>query len=115
MNYQQEEVRLPCKVTWAQMAPALPPKEAVGHVRARDLCTGWIRECMDDLLKCLLPTEEWPSPLPKATVWVENDAEWERVLAGGADRGVFGFLRREEVFHVDGEPLLLGLFGSPKK
>ena len=46
---------------------------------------------------------------------MESDAEWERIVEGCAERGVFGFLRREEVFQVRGEPLFLGAFGTPKK
>ena len=39
----------------------------------------------------------------------------ERDCAGAADRGIFTFLKKQDIFHFRGTPLLNGLFGVEKK
>ena len=102
-------------VTGKQLEPALPPRGKAACVRAADLLEGWARICMDDPKKTLLPEENWPDEMPKPQVWVENQEEWNEICAGAADRGIFTFPKKQDVFHFRGTPLLNGLFGVEKK
>ena len=70
-----------------------------------------VRTCMEDPKKTLLPEESWPDELPQPQVWVENQEEWNEICAGAADRGIFTFLKKQDIFHFRGTPLLNGLFG----
>ena len=70
---------------------------------------------MEDPKKTLLPEDKWPEDLPQPQVWVENQEEWHEICAGAADRGIFNFLKKENIFHCRGTPLLNGLFGVEKK
>lgn len=115
IDYNNEEVKLPELVTWARLEPALPPLGGGARVRAADLAEGWLRECLLDPSRCLLPEEDRPKAVPPARVWVESDEEWSKVCGGAADRKLFTFLKKEEILHVGGEPVLNGLFGVPKK
>ena len=101
--------------TWKQLEPALPPRGKVACVRAADLLEGWARACMEDPKKTLLPEDKWPDELPQPQVWIENQEEWHEICAGAAERGIFTFLKEQDIFHFRGKPLLNGLFGVEKK
>ena len=115
LDYNLEEIKRPEMVTWAQIEPALPPAGKAACVRTLSLAEGWLADCLREPERCLLPPEQWPSSPPPGRVWVEDDSEWHRVCSGAAERGIFTFLRKDEVFHAKGEPVLNGLFGVPKK
>ena len=61
---------------------------------------------MEDPKKTLLPEDRWPEDLPQPQVWVENQEEWHEICAGAADRRIFTFLKKEDIFHCRGTPLL---------
>ena len=84
-------------------------------MRAADLLEGWARACMEDPTKTLLPEDKWPDELPQPQVWVESQKDWHEICAGAAERGIFTFLKEQDVFHFQGKPLLNGLFGVEKK
>ena len=56
-----------------------------------------------------------PDELPQPQVWVESHKDWHEICAGAAERGIFTFLKEQNVFHFQGKPLLNGLFGVGKK
>ena len=64
-----EEINLPEPITWAQIAPALPPADrtARGRGRAVDLAEGPVRELLRDPMRALLPPTEWLQLVPKPT------------------------------------------------
>ena len=115
IDYNGEEVKTAQLVTWRQLEPALPPPGNAGCVRAADLLEGWARACMEDPTKTLLPEDRWPYELPQPRVWVESQKDWHEICAGAAERGIFTFLKEQGVFHIQGRPLLNGLFGVEKK
>ena len=102
-------------VTWAQLEPALPPVGQAASVRAADFTSGFLRECLEDPSHALCAEAVWPETIPQGRVWVESAEEWLRICEGAARRGVFTFLRRDEIFHARGQPVLNGLFGIEKK
>ena len=81
----------------------------------RRLAGGWARVCMEDPTKTLFPEDKWPDELPQPRVWVESQKDWHEIYAGAAERGIFTFLKEQDVFRFQGKPLLNGLFGVEKK
>ena len=51
--------------------------------------------------------------MPKGKGFAEDD-EGIKIARYCVELGVFGLLKREQVFHIDGEPLLNGAFGVSK-
>ena len=48
-------------------------------------------------------------------MWAKSQKDWHEICAGAAERGIFTFLKEQDVFHFQGKPLLIGLFGVEKK
>ena len=115
VDYNGEEFKTAQLVTWKQLEPALPPLGKAGCVRAADLLKGWVRACMEDPTKILLPEDKWPDEFPQPQVWVESQKDWHEICAGAAERGLFTFPKEQDVFHFQGKLLLNGLFGVEKK
>ena len=65
VDYTVEEIKLPEAITWAQIAPALPPADWAARVRSIVLAEGPLRELLRDPMKVLLPPTEWPQPVPQ--------------------------------------------------
>ena len=63
---------------------------------------------------CTLADNAIPNPLPRPRVWVETQSEWEHICAGLAASGLVTFLRKENVYHVRGQPVLNGMFVVPR-
>ena len=63
----------------------------------------------EDPKKTLFPEDKWLDELQQPQVWVENQEEWHEICAGAADRGIFTFLKEQNIFHFRGKPLLNGL------
>ncbi|CAK0801859.1 unnamed protein product [Prorocentrum cordatum] len=115
LDYQGEEMKVPEKVTWEQIEPALPPVGQSARVRATGLVQGVLKHYLENPQLCLLPEGEWPPAVPTAKVWVDSEAEWHRICQGAARRGIFSFISARDVFKVKGVPVLNGLFGVPKR
>ena len=79
------EIKLLEPTTWAQVAPALPAADLTARVRAIDLAEGPMREFLRDPTKVLLPSTEWPQPVPQAKVSVASDDDWAEICKGCAD------------------------------
>ena len=93
----------------------MPPPRKAGCVRAADLLEGWARACMEDPTKTCCQRISGPDELPQPQVWVESQKDWHEICAGAAERGIFTFLKEQDVFHFQGKPLLNGLFGVEKR
>ena len=61
------------KVDYNREEIKLPAADLTARVRATDLAEGPIRELLRDPTKVLLPSAEWPQPVPQAKVWVASD------------------------------------------
>ncbi|CAK0857372.1 unnamed protein product, partial [Prorocentrum cordatum] len=115
LDYQGEEMKVPEKLTWEQIEPALPPVGQSARVRATGLVQGVLKHNLENPQLCLLPEGEWPTAVPTAKVWVDGEADWHRICQGAARRGIFSFISERDVFKVKGTPVLNGLFGVPKR
>ena len=100
VDFTGEEIKLPEPITWAQIAPALPPADQTARVRATDLAEGPLRELLRDPTKVLLPPTECPQPVPQTKVSVTSVDDWADMCKGCAQRGLFTFLRLQVFCHA---------------
>ena len=111
-----EEIKLPEAIhLGTDCSKLLPPANLTARVRAIVLAEGPIRELLRDPTTVLLPSAEWPQPVPHAKVWVASESDLADICKGCARRGLFTFLRPRDVFSRVGTPVLNGMFGVPKK
>lgn len=111
VDYQGEEVKVARWFTWDNVAPALPRE--VGTVPLAEVCELGCKFYVENFEAYLKPRAEWiPTKPPRVMV---DDSSWGRVCHGLVESGVCCFLEESEVFMVDDEPLLNGLFGVSKE
>lgn len=112
VNSYGEEVHVAQSVRWENIDESLPKAELSGIVSAETMCTGGMKDF-------ILHPEKWLKP-PNDRVWMKPprvmippDA-WEDMVSGLLQRNICGVIPVENVFHVNGSPILGGLFGVPK-
>ena len=112
VNGYGEEVHSALSFCWANVEHSLPQRDVAGVLDATEICSGGVRDFIVDPFKYLKPdcARAWMRP-PR--VMVSTD-EWSAVASGLVDRGICDVIPLREVLHVDGKPVLGGLFGVPK-
>ena len=110
IDYKGDEIKTAREFTWRNIAPALPKE--VGCVPLAEVCTLGARHYVENLDLFIRPPERWEKRRPPRVMVAE--AAWAEVCTGLERAGVCTFLRSSEVFQVDGQPLLNGLFGVTK-
>ena len=101
-------------LTLEQILPGLPPEGKSACVELLDLCDGDVRACVQDPSLVLGSLPDADARLPKARVLCADD-EWLKIGRELVRRGLVRPLRREEVHHFRGEPLLNSAFGVIKQ
>ena len=111
VDYKGEEVRLAQHTSWKNIAPALPRE--IGNVALTDVCE---RGCLDYV--CRFDEYLLPQDMQKLTkppkVMVE-DAAWPELCRGLIESGVCELIGKSQVFHIEGCPVLNGMFGVLKE
>eukprot|EP00971_Amphidinium_carterae_P349028 6490806-Amphidinium_carterae.1 len=102
-------------VVASQIVPALPPLGRAAQVDICSLVSASTRAWLLDPSLMLLPPEEFPCPLPSASVLVESASEFDAVVRECFIRGLMEPTSASQAFQVRGRPLLNGLFGVHKK
>ena len=115
LDYDGAEVRSPEPLTWRQVASALPKAGHGARIVASEISEEWMRDVFDDPLHSLLPRSAWPKCAGAAKVWVQNEAEWVKIIRGMAANKLVDFLRPGERFFWGGSPLGIGSFCVTKK
>lgn len=110
VDYQGEEVKVASWVSWENLAPALPKE--IGLVPLENVCTLGCKHYVESIDHFLLPREDWK--MGKAPKVMVDDDSWGDVCIGLLKAGVCILLEEDEVFKVDGVPLLNGMFGVSK-
>ena len=110
IDYSGEEVRVARSFQWKMIAAAFP--EGVGSLDLLSFCEGGTRSYVAEFEQFLLPPQD--QNLGKTPATMVNQEHWAEVCLGLVDRGVCGLMRREELYHVKGRPLLNGLFAVEK-
>eukprot|EP00435_Cladocopium_sp_Y103_P019508 s2655_g4.t1 len=110
IDYRGEEVRVAQRFSWRSISPALPPE--VGGVSLLDFCTLGTRFYVENFSAFLVPVEkQFLGRLPSVMV---QDSDWSEICQGLIDSRVCGIIPLDEVYHIQGRPLLGGLFGVGK-
>ena len=110
IDYSGEEVRVAKSFQWKMVAAAFP--EGVGTLELEAFCEGGTRSYVTDFEQFLLPPQD--QSLGKTPSIMVNQEHWAEVCRGLIERGVCGVMRREDLFHVGGRPVLNGLFAVEK-
>ena len=106
------EIHVAHSVRWENISHSLPKEGVAGILPARDVCIGGFNDFINN-------PEQWLKP-PRFRSWVKppkvmvSDGEWPRVVEGLLGRGLCGIMPLSDVLHVDGAPILGGMFGVPK-
>ena len=110
IDYKGDEVKTAREFTWQNIAPALPKE--IGRVPLADVCTLGSKHYVENLDLYIRPPDRWERHRPPRVMVPE--AAWPEVCQGLVSTGICTLLRANEVFQVDGKPLLNGLFGVSK-
>ena len=113
ISYSGEEVGVARPLSWEQMVPALPPKDACGVVDAAAVATGGIREILLNPELCMKERDAWPEVLTKVKRHTKP-GELQPIVQGLVQQGLCALTRQEAVCHVHGKPLGNGFFGVGK-
>ena len=110
IDYCGDEVLCAQSTSWANLAPAMPSE--IASVDLAEVCELGCKHYVEHFTEYLLPGE-----MQKATkgprVLVHDD-HWQEVCEGLTRNGVCTILSKSQVHHIDGQPLLNGLFGVKK-
>ena len=110
IHYSGEEVRVARPLTWEPVEPSLPSE--VGQLLLQDFCQGGVLEYVQNFEKYFLPeNEQVIGKTPR--VFVESGS-WEKLARGLLDKGLCEMLPESDIHHVNGRPLLNGLFAVSK-
>ncbi len=110
IDYKGDEVKTARQFCWNNIGPALPKE--IGQVRLEDVCELGCRHYVlhfDDFLK---PPDQWIVCKPPRVM--VSDDDWPQVCSGLVQSGLCTFLEEDDIFHVEGKPLLNGMFGVTK-
>ena len=110
LDYSGEEVKVARRFTWQMVEAALP--QGVGSLRLTDFCDQGTLEYVVSFEKCLLPPQD--QFIGKAPAIMVDHSDWAEVCRGLVARGVCGLMKREQLRHVCGRPLMNGLFAVEK-
>ena len=114
VDYTGEEVLHALPLKLEELLPSLPADGVAGSLQACEVAEGEIAEWLLNPERALLPRDQWPKPIPKATMNCSRD-EWDRLVPVLVGKGILQPIRKHEILHVEGIPLLNGAFAVPKK
>ena len=110
VDYNGDEVRVARYFRWENLEGALP--DEVGKINLEDVCELGTLQYIRSFEDYLLPKEAQVYTRPPR-VMVDEDS-WEQVCSGLVNKGICEFMPMSEVYHIEGRPLLNGLFGVSK-
>ena len=110
IDYSGEEVKVARRFTWQMIEAALP--QGVGSLVLTEFCTQGTLDYVRNFEQCLLPDQD--QHLGKTPAIMVEQSDWAEVCRGLVARGVCGPMKRGELHHVRGRPLLNGLFAVEK-
>ena len=108
IDYKGDEVKTARSFCWSNIKPALPPE--VGRVPLEEVCSLGSRFYVENF--DLFIKKPDACVMKKAPRVMVADEHWGEVCTGLA--GVCTMLPVDELYHINGRPLLNGLFGVTK-
>eukprot|EP00438_Fugacium_kawagutii_P018174 Skav226118 [mRNA] locus=scaffold1047:61528:65921:- [translate_table: standard] len=110
VDYQGDEVATAQYTSWKNVSPAIPKE--VGSVNLSELLSGGLLHYVQSFESYLL--EEHLRTYTKPPRVMVADADWEGLCVGLLGAGICKLLPESSLCHVEGKPLLNGLFGVTK-
>ena len=112
INGYGEEVHCAFQFNRANVQHSLPTRELAGALDGVVVASGGIKDFLERPMAYLKPegSRTWMKP-PRVMVRAED---WEAVAKGLIERKICDIIPLSQVIHVDGKPVLGGLFGVPK-
>ena len=110
IDYKGDEVLTARPVCWNSVSPALPKE--VGQIPLTEVVELGSRHYVENFSEYLLPVEDqvYTKP-PKVMVAPE---QWEELCENLLRMGVFDKVHEDDLYRVEGKPILNGLFGVSK-
>ena len=110
IDYKGDEVKTARSFCWSNIKPALPPE--VGRVPLEEVCSLGSRFYVENFDLFIKKPEACVMKRPPRVMVA--DEHWGEVCTGLVAAGVCTMLPVEELYHINGRPLLNGLFGVTK-
>ena len=110
VDYTGEEVQVARSFQWKMVEAAMP--EAVGSLELEDFCDGGTLNYVKEFESFLLPSQD--QHLGRTPAIMVEQCHWAEVCKGLLARGVCRLMHVSELHHIDGRPLLNGLFAVSK-
>ena len=110
IDYSGEEVRTAQQLNWTAVSNSLP--EGVGQLKLQEFCTLGTRAYVENFEDFLVP-EELQTRMRPPRVMVEED-QWDSIAKGLIERNICTVIPVEDLFHVQGQPILSGMFAVGK-
>ena len=110
IDYCGDEVLCAQSTSRANLAPAMPSE--IASVDLAEVCELGCKHYVEHFTEYLLPGE-MQKAMKGPRVLVHDD-HWQEVCEGLTRNGVCTILSKSQVHHIDGQPLLNGLFGVKK-
>ena len=111
IDYKGDEVLTARPICWNSVSPALP--DEVGQVPLLDVVEHGSRHYVANFPEYLLPREDQEYVRPPKVMVAPED--WEELCSKLLQRGVFSRIHEDELYRVEGKPILNGLFGVSKQ
>ena len=110
VDYSGEEVQVARRFKWSMVEAAFP--EAVGTLDLEEFCEGGTLEYVRNFESFMLPLEDqFMGKTPSIMVDLEH---WPQVCSGLIRRGVCRAMHISDIHHINGKPVLNGLFAVGK-
>ena len=110
IDYSGEEVRMAKQLNWTAVANSLPM--GVGKLKLEQFCTLGTKGYVENFEQYLVPSE-MQRRLRPPKVMVE-EGQWNALCEGLLERNICAVMPVSQLYHVEGKPLLNGLFAVGK-
>ena len=114
VDYAGEEVLHALPVRLGEILPGLPADNVAGTLKAASVASGDVLKWLQNPMECILPEDQWPDPLPSASMNCEK-SEWPMIARVLVEKRILTPIDSQDIFKVRGKPLLNGIFSVEKK
>lgn len=114
IDYNGEEVSTALPLVLAELLPGLPDPGVAGSLHASDVVDEEVGRWLNDPVVTLKNQVDWPDKVPSARINAQKQ-EWHRICLKLLELGILAEIAYEEIFQVDGQPILNGAFAVEKK
>ena len=111
VDYSGEEVQVARSFQWKMIEAAMP--HAVGSLELESFCDGGTLNYVREFENFLMPPQD--QHLGRTPAIMVEQRHWAEVCSGLLSRGVCRVMHVSELHHVNGRPLLNGLFAASKQ